>query len=81
MRSRIENKKNRITGLLFKIDITSALTLSVQTHHFHDAVHRFALVLCVPPVCDLSPKFEESGICTHILVVRKKANLSDRFPC
>jgi hypothetical protein len=31
MRSGIEGKKNRVTGLLFKIDIAPALTFSVQT--------------------------------------------------
>lgn len=68
MRSGIESKKNRVTCLLFKIDIASALTFGVQTLHFHNAVHRFALVLCMPPVCDLSPKFKESDIFIHTLV-------------
>jgi hypothetical protein len=41
-------------------------------------VHRFALVLCMPPVCDLSPKFKESDIFIHTFWwVRKKGNLSD----
>ncbi|HEV3210348.1 MAG TPA: hypothetical protein VGY91_08775 [Chthoniobacterales bacterium] len=68
MRSRIENKKNRVTGLLFKINIAPALTFSVQTSHFHNAVHRFTLVLCMTPVCDLSPKFKESDIFIHTVV-------------
>ena len=68
MRSGIENKKNRVTSLLFKIDIASTPTFSVQTAHFHKAVHRFALVLCMPSVCDLSSKFKENGICIHTLL-------------
>jgi hypothetical protein len=68
MRSGIENKKNRVTSLLFKINIASTPPFSVQTAHFHKAVHRFALVLCMPSVCDLSSKFKESGICIHTLL-------------
>jgi hypothetical protein len=28
-------------------------------------VHRVALILCMPPICDHSPEFKESGICIH----------------
>jgi hypothetical protein len=38
MRSRIESKKHRAAGLMFKINIASALAFSVKTSHFHNAV-------------------------------------------
>ena len=41
-----------------------------------NAMHSFALVLCMTSVCDLSPKFKESGICIHTLVGQEKGNLS-----
>jgi hypothetical protein len=78
MRSRIESKKNHVTGLLFKIEIAPALTFSIQTSHFNNAMHGFALVLCMPPVCDLCPEFKESGICVHTLVGQEKKGQSVR---
>jgi len=68
MWSGIESKKNRVAGFLFKINIASALAFSVKTSHFHNAVDRFALVLCMSPICDRSRKFKESGIFVHTFV-------------
>jgi hypothetical protein len=41
---------------------------SVQTFHFHNAVHRFAIVLCMTRICDLSSKFKVSDIFVHGLI-------------
>src|ERR1700751_5899742 len=72
MRSRIERKKNHVPCLLFKIEIAPALTFSIQTSHFNNAMHRFALVLCMPPVCDLCPEFKEAGSLFILWWVKKK---------
>ena len=65
MWSGIESKKYHVAGIVFKIDVALALTFSVQAPNRYNAMHRFALVLCMPPVGDPCPEFEESGICVH----------------
>ena len=67
MWSGIEGEKYHVASFLFKIEVAPALTFSVQTSHCYNAMHRFALVLCMPSIGDLCPEFKESGICVHTL--------------
>jgi hypothetical protein len=79
MRSGIESKKNRVTGLLFNIDIASALTFGVKTLHFHNAVHRFALVLCMP-LFVIFPLNSKKAISSFIhWWLERKATYQSRF--
>lgn len=63
--TRINYKKDIVSGLLLKLNIPPTPSVCVATFHSYHAVHRFALVVSVPTISYLRLIFEERVIIAH----------------